>query len=80
MSLLSLTPTDWNCKLPEPTPEPTQWGVAVARGVPSEDLGKWLRGIGTHLPAVVKAGAAVMRWHAQNKDLLSLGGGFHRWG
>ena len=43
--------------------------VAVACGVSTSAFGKWLRGIDTHQPAVVKArGTAATQWHAQNKD------------
>ena len=46
----------------------TQKQVAMACGVSSGNLGKWLRGIDTHQPAMFEAGAAAMRWHEATKD------------
>ena len=41
--------------------------LARACGVKKSGLSHWLRGIDTHMPSVIKAGAAAMRWHEGNQ-------------
>ena len=50
----------------------SQTEVASACGVKEGVLSKWLNGRLTHLPSVLKAGAAAMRWHQENKDRPTL--------
>ena len=42
--------------------------VASACGVQRGALSNWLGGRDTRTPRVLKAGAAAMRWHQENKD------------
>ena len=46
----------------------SQAEVGSACGVPQSVLSKWLRGTQTHQLSVLRAGAAAMRWHQDNKD------------
>ena len=48
----------------------TQRGVASACGANQSALSDWLGGRHTRKPSVLKAGAAAMRWHHENKGRL----------
>ena len=45
--------------------------AARACGVRGGALSNWLCGRDTHMPSVLKAGTAALRWHEQNKGRLA---------